>query len=120
MVLEMEAYANRELNELPSFVEAMRQCTEIEIRKYPNRSILADEVKNKSEKDWKECMESQFINLPTESDLRINQEGQWKMRLDALVEMMKGNEQLRKFASNKENGNIKSFILKRFFIQSMK
>jgi hypothetical protein len=88
----------------------MKQCTEIEMRNCENLSIITDEVKKKADQAWKKCMELQFITLPTESVLPRNQQGQWKMRTEKLVEMMKDNERLSKFARKDENGNINKII----------
>jgi hypothetical protein len=101
-----ENYAKWELEEKPSFLEAMKKCTQMEITKRAKMNgPITEELKDKSNKDWKKCMgfglkesERRFVEL--------NHKGQAELRRQKLVEMLKDNEALRQLVRTAGNGKI--------------
>jgi hypothetical protein len=107
IILDAESYAERELKEMPSYLEAMKLCTEIEIQKCCAKmtmSVITNEEEENSNKNWEECMRMQL--LPNAKTLDENHQGQWKMRRDKLNRLLEENERLRELVKLPENSRI--------------
>ena len=109
----MQAYALRELEAMPSYMEAMRHCVEQILDKtlsainYANEEEEGKALKRK-EKKWTNCMKSQI----TQNDegnytlLKENRLGQFNMRFEKFKEILAKSEELRELASHPDNGNL--------------
>jgi hypothetical protein len=102
-LLNIEAYAKHELEMVPSYLEAIRECTEEMLRKEMAQGEKPIETAEEKDKDWNGCVDKIMTNEEDEL-LKQNLEGQWQMRTDKLVEMLEDSEELRASASKTENG----------------
>src|SRR4051812_10599202 len=105
MFLDLEAYAVRELSQMGSYVEAMRECVTSLSTLLPTETgksvkVKKDKELKNCEKEWTECVK---LNLSKE-ETAMNIRRQQQFRREKLQELYKKSKILGVLVKEPQNG----------------